>query len=71
MSVSLPNNKQEKRARYKMLVKQGSITQQEANQMYREYLRLFKRVNGNMRLFNNITIVNMLKLVSLMFAALC
>lgn len=70
MSISLPENKQEKRARYKMLVAQGSITQQQANQMWRDYLRLFKRVNGDMRLFNNITVANMLKLVIAVFLAI-
>lgn len=35
-----------KRNRLRMLVAQRSITQPQANQMWREYLRLFKRVNG-------------------------
>lgn len=37
MSISLPTNKEEKRQRYDMLVKQGSISQVIANRLYREY----------------------------------
>jgi len=39
MSISLPNNKTEKLARYNMLVKQGSITIEQAKQAYRDYLK--------------------------------
>lgn len=35
-----------KRNRLRKLVSWGYITQQQANQMYRDYLRLFKRVTG-------------------------
>lgn len=71
MSIILQTNPKEKRARLRQLLSWGYITQQQANQMYRDYLRLFKRVNGDIRLFNNITVANMLKLVGLVFAALC
>ena len=33
-----------KRDRLRKLVAQGSITQQQANELWRDYLRLFKRV---------------------------
>lgn len=46
MSISLPTNKKEKRRRLKMRIAQGSITKSEANQMWRDYLRLFKSANG-------------------------
>lgn len=42
MSISLPNNKHEKLARYNMLVRQGSITIQQAKQLYRDYLNRLK-----------------------------
>jgi len=71
MSIILQTNPKEKRARLRQLLSWGYITQQEANEMYHEYLRLFKRVNGDKRLFNNITVGNMLRLVGLVFAALC
>jgi len=38
-----------KRNRLRMLVTQHSITQQQANQLWREYLRLFKQVQNNQR----------------------
>ncbi len=38
MSISLPNSKAEKLARYNMLVKQGSLTIEQAKQAYRDYL---------------------------------
>ena len=44
MSISLPNNKEEKKARLSKLVKQGSLTQQQANQAYEDYCRLFEKV---------------------------
>lgn len=42
MSISLPNNKAEKLARYKMLVKQGSMTIKQARREYRRYLSWLK-----------------------------
>jgi len=33
-----------KRNRLRMLVAQGSISQQQANQLWRDYLRLYKKV---------------------------
>lgn len=36
------SNKAYKRCRLRMLVDQGSITQQKANQLWRDYLRMFK-----------------------------
>lgn len=42
MSISLPNNKTEKKARYRMLIKQGSLTIQQAKQEYRRYLSWLK-----------------------------
>jgi len=42
MSISLPTNKAEKWARYEMLVKQGSISKEQAYTYYLDYLsRLF------------------------------
>jgi len=43
MSIGLPNNKTEKKARYEMLVKQGSMTIQQAKQAYRDYLERLKK----------------------------
>lgn len=43
MSISLPNNKEEKRQRLIMLVKQGSITQQQADTAYNDYCALFAK----------------------------
>ena len=37
-----PTPKIYKRERLRMLVGQGSITQKQANQMWRDYLRMFK-----------------------------
>ena len=45
MSISLPNNKQEKKARYEMLVKQGVISNAQAVMMYRPYLHHLKSFN--------------------------
>ena len=45
MSVSLPTNKEEKRARYEMLVKQGVISNAQAVMMYRQYLHNSKSFN--------------------------
>lgn len=45
MSISLPTNKDEKRARLIMLVKQGSITQDTADKLYVDYCRLYAKVN--------------------------
>jgi len=42
MSISLPNNKAEKKARYKLLVKQNNMTIQQARQEYRRYLSWLK-----------------------------
>jgi len=42
MSISLPNNKAEKKARYKLLVKQHNMTIQQARQEYRRYLSWLK-----------------------------
>lgn len=42
MSISLPNNKAEKKARYRMLVKQGSLSLQQAKQAYHDYLARLK-----------------------------
>ena len=38
-----------KKNRLRMLVAQRSITQSQANQLWRDYLRLFKRVQSNQR----------------------
>ena len=43
MSIGLPNNKAEKKARYKMLVKQGSLSIQQAKQEYKRYLAWLKK----------------------------
>jgi len=43
MSIKLPNNKAEKLARYNMLVKQGSVTIEQAKQAYRDYLAKLKK----------------------------
>jgi len=40
MSISLPNNKEEKRARYDMLVKQGSMSRKQADKAYQQYCRI-------------------------------
>ena len=45
MSISLPNNKEEKQARLLMLVKQGSLTYVQAFCSYQEYCRLFLLAN--------------------------
>lgn len=39
MSIALPKNKEEKWARYMMLVDQGSMTYAEAETAYIEYLK--------------------------------
>ena len=43
MSIALPNNKKEKRARYWMLWRQGSISWRTAIREYRRYCRMFKQ----------------------------
>jgi hypothetical protein len=42
MSISLPNNRAEKKTRYRMLVRQGSLTVAQARQAYRDYLSRLK-----------------------------
>ena len=42
MSISLPENKADKKARYRMLVKQGSLSLEQARQAYRDYLERLK-----------------------------
>ena len=42
MSISLPTSKAEKKARYRMLIRQGSLTIQQANKEYRRYLTWLK-----------------------------
>lgn len=42
MSISLPTDKTEKWARYLMLVKQGSLTIQQARHEYKRYMRWLK-----------------------------
>ena len=64
MSIILQTNPKEKKARLKQLLSWGYVTQQQANKMYREYLRFFKNQ------FNDITITNMLKLVVAILVAL-
>lgn len=44
MSISLPNNKEEKRQRLIMLVKQNSLTVIQANKLYTNYCRLYDKV---------------------------
>jgi len=44
MSISLPTNKEEKRQRLIMLVKQGSLTVIQANKLYAGYCRLYDKV---------------------------
>lgn len=39
MSIKLPDNRTEKKARYKMLVEQGSMTLKKAQDAYAAYLR--------------------------------
>ena len=43
MSISLPNNKEDKQARLNMLVEQGSITWQKAMRLYWHYCRLYDK----------------------------
>ena len=43
MSISLPTNKAEKWARYKMLIKQGSMSWQEAVRAYKYYLTRMRK----------------------------
>jgi len=45
MSISLPNNKADKKARYNMLVKQGTISYMLAELLFVNYCRLYNRVN--------------------------
>ena len=45
MSISLPTNKEEKQARLRMLVDQGSLTYIQAYCAYQEYCRLFSLAN--------------------------
>jgi len=47
MSISLPSNKAEKRARLDMLVKQGSISKAMADKLYADYCELYDRVKKN------------------------
>ena len=42
MSVSLPNNKLQKKIRYWQLVSQSSLTLAQAKQAYRDYLKRLK-----------------------------
>lgn len=42
MSISMPTNKTEKKTRYRMLVKQGSLTIKQARKEYRRYLHWSK-----------------------------
>lgn len=42
MSIALPNNKAEKKARYRLLMQQGSLTVAQARQAYRDYLKRLK-----------------------------
>ena len=44
MSISLPTNKEEKRQRLIMLVKQDSLTVIQANKLFADYCRLYDRV---------------------------
>jgi len=44
MSISLPNNKTDKRARLDMLVKQGSISKTTADKLYADYCRLYNNM---------------------------
>lgn len=44
MSVSLPTNKEEKRQRLIMLVKQDSLTVMQANKLYADYCRLYDKM---------------------------
>jgi len=46
MSISLPNNKQDKRARYNMLVKQGSMSRKDADRAYKQYCKLYDTVTN-------------------------
>ena len=64
MSIILQTNPKEKKVRLKQLLSWGYVTQQQANKMYREYLRFFKNQ------FNDITVTNMLKLVVAVLVAL-
>lgn len=43
MSISLPTNKEDKRARLNMLVEQGSISVIQANKLYTDYCRLYDK----------------------------
>ena len=43
MSISLPTNKEEKRKRLIMLVKQDSLTVIQGNKLYQDYCRLYDR----------------------------
>lgn len=43
MSISLPTNKEDKRARLNMLVKQGSISKTIADKLYADYCRLYDK----------------------------
>ena len=47
MSVSLPTNKEEKRQRLIMLVKQDSLTVIQGNKLYRDYCRLYNAKNNS------------------------
>lgn len=46
MSTKLPNNKQDKRARYDMLVKQGSMSCEQADRAYKQYCKLYDVVKS-------------------------
>lgn len=45
MSIGLPNNKSEKWSRYEMLVKQGSISKEQAYTYYLDYLSRLEMEN--------------------------
>lgn len=68
MSIGLPNSKRDKRARYWMLWRQGSMS---AMQAITAYIQYCKRLPDRQYVFNNITTRNMLILVVSAYLALC
>jgi len=46
MSISLPTNKEEKRQRLIMLVRQGSLTVIQSNKLYANYCQLYDKVKS-------------------------
>lgn len=68
MSIGLPNSKKDKRARYWMLWRQGSMSGLQAITAYIQYCR---RLPGRKYVFDNIKTSDMLILVVSAYLALC